>query len=137
MMADNLNKLATLGVVKKIVEGIKQALPTDLGDLTNTPGYQTGQDVEKLIADKGYQTGSQVQQAISGLASKVTGAVNGHLAALDGNGNLKDSGKSATDFVGSVTGSEQGKIKVDGVDVTVCEIASDTEASAMLDEVLG
>lgn len=31
-------------------------------------------------------------------ADKVTGAVNGHLAGLDANGNLVDSGKSVTDF---------------------------------------
>ena len=36
---------------------------------------------------------------ISGKADKVSGATNDHLAALDGNGNLKDSGKAAADFV--------------------------------------
>lgn len=34
----------------------------------------------------------------SAKADKVTGAVNGHLAGLDANGNLVDSGKSAADF---------------------------------------
>lgn len=35
---------------------------------------------------------------ISGKADKVTGATNGHLASLDSNGNLADSGKAASDF---------------------------------------
>lgn len=34
----------------------------------------------------------------SAKADKVTGAVNGHLAGLDADGNLVDSGKSAADF---------------------------------------
>lgn len=38
-------------------------------------------------------------QDISGKADKVSGATSGHLAALDGNGNLADSGKSASDLV--------------------------------------
>ena len=36
---------------------------------------------------------------ISGKADKVIGATSGHLAGLDGNGNLTDSGYSASDFV--------------------------------------
>lgn len=35
---------------------------------------------------------------VSGKADKVTGATNGHLASLDSNGNLADSGKAASDF---------------------------------------
>ena len=37
-------------------------------------------------------------QDITNKADKVSEATNGHLAALDGNGNLVDSGKSASDF---------------------------------------
>ena len=37
-------------------------------------------------------------QDISGKADKVSGATNGHFAGLDSNGNLVDSGKSASDF---------------------------------------
>lgn len=48
---------------------------------------------------------------ISGKADKVTGATNGHLAALDANGNLNDSGKAAADFVE--------KVIVDGVEDAV------------------
>lgn len=102
-MANNLNKVATLGALEKLA---KRAKETFLG-----------------------------KEAASGFAGKASGAVNGHLAALDAGGNLTDSGKAASDFVGSVTGGEQGKIRVDGKDVTVCEIASDTEADAMLGEV--
>lgn len=35
---------------------------------------------------------------VTGKADKVSGATNGHLAGLDSNGNLTDSGKSASDF---------------------------------------
>jgi hypothetical protein len=38
------------------------------------------------------------------LATRVTGATNGHLAALDADGNLTDSGKAATDFVEKESG---------------------------------
>ena len=56
------------------------------------------------------------------------------LATLGAVENLAKRVKDA--FVRSVTaGTESGKIKVDGVDVTVCEIASDGEAEAVLDEV--
>lgn len=229
-MADNLNKLATLGTVKDLAERTKSTFRTSeqveeaitakgyqtasqVEQTISGKGYQTEEDVEGLIAEKGYQTKNQVDDAISakvssvykpggsvtaanlptpsadnlgmvynvsdafttdakflegankkhpagtnivvvqdggdykldvlagmvdlsGLAEKVGSAVNGHLAALDGNGNLTDSGKAASDFVGSVTaGSTSGTIKVDGVDVPVCDIASDEEAEAVLDEV--
>ena len=41
---------------------------------------------------------------ISGKADKVTGATTGNLAALDGEGNLTDSGKKPADFVGAEAG---------------------------------
>lgn len=41
---------------------------------------------------------SDTTTALSGKADKVSGASNNNLAALDGNGNLKDSGKKASDF---------------------------------------
>lgn len=41
---------------------------------------------------------------ISGKADKVTGATTGNFAALDGEGNLTDSGKKPADFVGAEAG---------------------------------
>lgn len=41
---------------------------------------------------------------VTGKADKVTGATSGNLAALDGNGNLTDSGAKASDFVTDVSG---------------------------------
>ena len=41
---------------------------------------------------------------ISGKADKVTGATTGNLAALDGEGNLTDSGKKPADFVAAEAG---------------------------------
>lgn len=42
---------------------------------------------------------------VNGKADKVANATNGHLAALDTNGNLTDSGYSASDFSASNTGN--------------------------------
>ena len=55
-------------------------IPTNVSSLTNDAGYLTE------------------HQDISGKADKVSGATNGNFAGLDSNGNLIDSGKSASDF---------------------------------------
>ena len=52
-------------------------------------------------------------------ADKVSGATDGHFASLNGEGNLADSGVSAADFSKVTKSSANGKIKVDGSDVTV------------------
>jgi hypothetical protein len=44
-------------------------------------------------------------QDVSGKADKVSGATNNDFAALDANGNLKDSGKKASDFATAAQGS--------------------------------
>lgn len=46
-------------------------------------------------------------QDISGKADKVSGATNGHLAGLDSNGNLTDSGKSTSDFQPTIDSSHK------------------------------
>lgn len=46
-------------------------------------------------------------QNISGKADKVSNATNGHLAGLDSNGNLTDSGKSASDFQPTIDSSNK------------------------------
>ena len=45
-------------------------------------------------------------QSIVGKADKVSNATSGHLAGLDSNGNLTDSGKSATDFATATQGGK-------------------------------
>lgn len=56
----------------------------------NTPKYYTLSDYEN-------------KQLSQSKADKVLNATNGHLASLDSNGNLTDSGKSASDFLPSDT----------------------------------
>lgn len=69
------------------------ALPTSTNNVT----------VRKLAsAMDSYNT--KVNTKLSGKADKVSGATSGHLASLDGNGNLADSGKSASDFVAKTAG---------------------------------
>lgn len=74
---------------------------------------------------------------ISGKADKVASATAGNFAGLDANGNLIDSGKSATDFSKVEASDTAGAIKIDGTDVTVVSIATDAEVKEMLDEVFG
>ena len=45
-----------------------------------------------------YPTEKLVKDSLDGKADKVSNATNGHLAGLDANGNLTDSGKSTSDF---------------------------------------
>lgn len=62
----------------------KAEIPNDVGDLGNSAGYQTSQQVEQAITGKnyttmaavegkGYQTNTQVQQAINSALSGITG----------------------------------------------------------------
>ena len=62
----------------------KTEIPSDVGDLANSAGYQTSQQVEQAITGKnyttmaavegkGYQTNAQVQQAINSALSGITG----------------------------------------------------------------
>ena len=64
------------------------ALPTSTDNVT----------VRKLASTlDSYNT--KLNTKFGGKTDKVTNATNGHLASLDGNGNLADSGKSSSDFV--------------------------------------
>jgi len=74
---------------------------------------------------------------VSGKADKATGAVAGNFAALDAEGNLADSGKKPSDYSKVEAGGTAGTIKVDGADITVVSIATDAEATEMLDGVFG
>lgn len=121
-------------------------------DLTQTVKDDIAKGVEAHgwgnHANVGYLT---AHQDISGKADKVANAVEGNFAGLDANGNLTDSGKKASDFVSSenyvaysqdekdklakieagaevnqviATGSTNGAISVDGVDVAVYGLGS-------------
>ena len=60
---------------------------------------------------------SEVVQELHGKADKVSGATNNNFAALDANGNLKDSGKKASDFLTQhqdISG-KQNKITANGI----------------------
>ena len=59
------------------------------------------------------------EEDIGDKADKVSGATEGHFASLDSEGNLADAGVSASDFSKVTASSANGKIKVDGSDVTV------------------
>lgn len=74
---------------------------TTLIDLTSDTA--TAADV---VSGKSFHSADGVLRSgsldISGKADKVSNATNGNLAGLDSTGNLTDSGKSPSDFVGSV-----------------------------------
>ena len=56
----------------------------------------------KMVDDNGtVQTGDDSVIDVENKADKVSSATNGNLASLDGNGNLKDSGAKASDFLTS------------------------------------
>lgn len=77
----------------------QQIAAQSLGGLSDV-GINDPQDGQILTydADAGEWVNDSASFDISGKADKVNGATNGHLASLDSNGNLADSGKSASDF---------------------------------------
>lgn len=86
----------------------------DLSNYVEKASGTTG-NILKLKADGTYEdsgiAASAVITDISGKADKVTGATNGHLAGVDGNGNLTDSGVAAADVQQKLTGSTSGNIR--------------------------
>lgn len=97
-----------------------------------------------ILKDDGLYVPAPKEVDISGKADKVTGATTGNFAALDGEGNLTDSGKKPADFVAAETGkrlmtdaegeklagvsegatktaasSTNGNVNIDGKEVTV------------------
>lgn len=57
-----------------------------------------------VLKDDGLYVPAPEEVDISGKADKATGATTGNFAALDGEGNLTDSGKKPADFVGAEAG---------------------------------
>ena len=64
---------------------------------TTTADYINGY-FYKCTANGWEQNNTQPSTDVSGKADKVNNATNGHLAGLDANGNLTDSGKAPSDF---------------------------------------
>mgnify|MGYP003156526482 FL=1 len=97
-----------------------------------------------ILKDDGLYVPTPEEVDVSGKADKATGATTGNFAALDGEGNLTDSGKKPADFVAAETGkrlmtdaegeklagvsegatktaasSTNGNVNIDGKEVTV------------------
>lgn len=123
-------------------------------------GYYTKDEIDEKFTD--YYDIATMDEALGDKADKVSGAVSGNFAGLDANGNLTDSGKKAADFVAAESGkrlmtntegtklagiaegatkveasTNDGKIKVNGSEITVVPVATDAEVLAMLNEVWG
>lgn len=60
----------------------------------------------------GYYTKDETDDLLDGKADKVANATDGHLAALDSNGNLTDSGKAPGDFLPKTGGTVNGDLEV-------------------------
>ena len=60
--------------------------------------YVTSTGLTNILND--YYTKTQADSLFNGKADKVSGAISGHLAALDSNGNLTDAGKALSDLQG-------------------------------------
>ena len=84
------------------VEGADKSYPAG----TNVAIINTGTDESPVYKYDTY-TGTF---DFSGFAEKVTGATAGHVAGLDANGNLTDSGVAADDIQQKVTGATSGNI---------------------------
>ena len=86
-----------------------------------------------ITIDSQTNTISASQPDISGKADKVTGATNGHIAGLDSNGNLTDSGIAATDVATTTDLSGKQDVLTAGSNVSISNnviSATDTTYSA-------
>ena len=108
---------------KGIVDGVNTALDGKVSK-SNTAGllkndgtvdqtsYATAASVSAIKDGTTIDSFGDVETALSDKADKVSGATNGNLAGLDSNGNLTDSGKSASNVV--MKSSTAGLLKNDG-----------------------
>lgn len=99
----------------KIIQGFVTAISVDASVTLEEPTapYALSEDLQDLadsidsrLVAKADLVGGKVPSAqlpdypdVSGKADKVSGATSGHFAGLDSNGNLTDSGKSASDLL--------------------------------------
>ena len=95
-------------------------------DLTDKPTIPPGAIVDQQFdaTSTNAQSGKAVAEAVGDKADKVSGASNGHLASLDANGNLKDSGKLVSDFATDAQGAKADS-SLQGVKVNGTELPKD------------
>ncbi len=96
----------------------------DTGEWELTPLDEEDPDYEDIISEL-QPARSGIASAIAGKADKVSGATSGNLAALDASGNLKDSGKKASDFARSnIYGYGDGYATIEAEDIMIRATAS-------------
>lgn len=146
---------------ESFVEGTGKKHPAGTNVVVVQAGEEFKFDVLAGFVDlSDYEKTANTTEKLAKKADKVSGAASGNFAGLDESGNLTDSGKKAADFVAAQDGhrlmtdaegtklggiaegatkvessTTAGNIKINGVETTVVVIASDEEATAMLDEV--
>ena len=110
--AKDINKDA-INSLRALVDTYKaKAVGKDASTTVTIAGYEVDVKVNVSAAagnaltlkDDGLYVPTPEEVDISGKADKATGATTGNLAALDGEGNLTDSGKKPADFVAAEAG---------------------------------
>ena len=85
--------------------GDKLVVASSNGTVKQITAEFDGSTTNKALTPKGtFESFLQEHQDITGKADKVSGATADNFAGLDANGNLKDSGKSASDFATDTQG---------------------------------
>lgn len=92
------------------------------------PDTDLSSDVQASLGKA--DTALQSHQDISGKADKVSGATSGNFAALDGNGNLVDSGSKASDFATVAQGTKADSAVQPGDLATVATSGSYSDLSS-------
>lgn len=91
----------TLGAINTLAAGNK----TDIGNIKDGQTLDSFADVESVFSD--IKDGStidsfgDVETALGDKADKITGGTENNFVAIDGSGNIKDSGKKTSDFASS------------------------------------
>ena len=93
-----------------VKDGIVDSVEIKNGNLVITFNIDAGKDpisipITDIFNPSDYYNKTTTDNKLSGKADKVSSATNNNFAALDSNGNLKDSGKKPADFVQLVTNS--------------------------------
>ncbi len=91
----------------------------DSAKILNIAGYEIEVKIDPSNDNAIEVTANGLQVNISGKADKVANATAGHVASLDANGNLADSGVVAANIL------------------TTDDVATDAEATEMIDEIFG
>jgi len=75
--------------------------------------------ISLTVDPEAYVSYTYLQTALADKTDKVSSATNNHFAALDANGNLKDSGKSESDFAGTATATTSSNGLMSSQDKTI------------------